>query len=52
MDSSLHSVWESASRDPFVPTIGKDSQFFVGFTLLTLGLLLTGYFGLSKICKL
>jgi hypothetical protein len=48
MDSSLHQVWESASGSPFVPTIGKDSQFFVGFSLLTIGLLLTGLFGLSE----
>ncbi|KAG4422471.1 hypothetical protein DL98DRAFT_429301 [Cadophora sp. DSE1049] len=48
MESSLHQVWESAAGNPFVPTIGKDSQFLVGFTLLSLGLLLTGYFGLNR----
>jgi hypothetical protein len=48
MESSLHSAWESASGNPFTPTIGKDSQFFVGFTLLTIGLLLTGFFGLNR----
>jgi len=48
MDSSLHEVWQAASGSPFVPTIGKDSQFLVGFTLLVLGLLLTGTFTLSK----
>lgn len=48
MESSLHQVWESASGSPFVPTVGKGSQFFVGFTLLTLGLLLSGYFGLNR----
>jgi len=56
MESSLHQVWESASGNPFVPTIGKGSQFFVGFSLLTIGLLLTGLFGLSmlpqsRLCK-
>ncbi len=48
MESSLHEAWESASGNPFVPLIGKDSQLFVGFTLLTIGLLLSGLFGLSK----
>jgi hypothetical protein len=49
MESNLHQVWESASGNPFLPTVGKGSQFFVGFTLLVLGLLLTGFFGLSKL---
>lgn len=48
MDSSLHQVWDSAVGNPFVPTIGKGSQFFVGITLLVLGILLSGLFGLSK----
>ncbi len=48
MESSLHTVWESASGNPFVPIVGKDSQLFVGFSLLTIGLLLSGLFGLSK----
>ncbi|RDL42395.1 Repair protein Rad1 [Venustampulla echinocandica] len=48
MESSLHQVWESASGNPFVPTIGKGSQFFVGFSLLTIGLLLSGLFGLNR----
>ena len=47
MESSLHQVWESAVGDPFVPTVGKGSQFLLGFTLLTVGLLLSGLFGLS-----
>ena len=48
MESSLHQVWESAVGNPFVPNVGKGSQFFVGFTLLAIGLLLSGLFGLSK----
>ncbi|KAE8448499.1 hypothetical protein EG329_009380 [Mollisiaceae sp. DMI_Dod_QoI] len=48
MESSLHQVWESASGNPFEPTIGKGNQFFVGFTLLTAGLLLSGLFGLNR----
>ncbi len=47
MESSLHQVWESAVGDPFVPTVGQGSQFLLGFTLLTIGLLLSGLFGLS-----
>ncbi len=50
MESSLHQVWESAVGNPFVPTIGKGSQFFLGFTLLTIGLLLSGLFGISTFC--
>ncbi|CAG8955664.1 hypothetical protein HYFRA_00010928 [Hymenoscyphus fraxineus] len=42
MDTSLHHVWESASGNPFLPTVGKDSHFVVGFSLLTIGLLLSG----------
>ncbi|TVY39170.1 DNA damage checkpoint control protein [Lachnellula occidentalis] len=48
MESSLHQVWESAVGSPFVPTVGKGSQFFLGFTLLTIGFLLTGLFGLNR----
>jgi hypothetical protein len=47
MESSLHHVWESAVGNPFVPTIGKDSQFTVGISLLIAGILLSGLFGLS-----
>lgn len=48
MDSSLLEVWHSASGSPFVPTVGKSSQFLVGFILLLLSLLITGLFALSK----
>lgn len=48
MAQSLQSVWQAAAADPFVPTIGKDSQFSLGFSLLTIGILLSGYFGLSE----
>ncbi|KAI1342859.1 hypothetical protein F5Y15DRAFT_371237 [Xylariaceae sp. FL0016] len=48
MDSSLHEAWHTASGSPFLPTVGKGSQFFVGFVLLLLGLALTGAFALSK----
>ncbi|CAG8980796.1 hypothetical protein HYALB_00003721 [Hymenoscyphus albidus] len=48
MDTSLHHVWESASGNPFIPTVSKDSHFVVGFSLLTIGLLLSGLFGLNR----
>jgi hypothetical protein len=47
MDSALHEVWQAASGRPFVPAIGKDSQFLVGFTLVVLGIGLTGAFVIS-----
>ncbi|KAI0998590.1 hypothetical protein K3495_g9607 [Podosphaera aphanis] len=48
MESSLHQVWQNAVGNPFTPTIGKDSQFFVGFFLLVVGFLLTGLFSLNR----
>jgi hypothetical protein len=34
---SLLDVWEAASSSPYQPTIGKNSQFTVGFILLLIG---------------
>lgn len=34
---SLNDVWEGAARNPFYPLVSKDSQFFVGFSLLLIG---------------
>jgi hypothetical protein len=48
MDSSLHEVWQAAAGSPFLPTIDKSNQFFVGFTLLLLGLFITGVFALNR----
>lgn len=48
MDSSLHEVWQAAAGSPFLPTVGKGSQFFLGFTLLLIGLILTSCFALSE----
>ena len=48
MDSSLHEVWQAAAGSPFLPAIGKGTQFFVGFVLLLLGLAITAFFALSK----
>ena len=47
MDSSLHEVWQAASGRPFVPAVGKDSQIFLAFLLVILGLGLSGTFTLS-----
>ena len=47
MDSSLLEVWQSAKGSAFVPAVGKDSQFVIGFALLLVGLSLTGGFALS-----
>ncbi|KAI5208793.1 hypothetical protein E4T42_03457 [Aureobasidium subglaciale] len=30
----LNDLWEAAAGQPYEPTIGKDSQFSVGITLL------------------
>lgn len=49
MESPLTALWDSSVGNPFLPAVGKNSQFFVGFTLLSLGLLLTGFFGLSML---
>ncbi|KAL1878609.1 hypothetical protein VTK73DRAFT_7690 [Phialemonium thermophilum] len=48
MDSSLHEVWQAASGSPFLPTIGKHSQFLVGFSLVLIGIILTGLFTLNR----
>ncbi|GAB1310039.1 checkpoint clamp complex protein Rad1 [Madurella fahalii] len=48
MDSSLHEVWQAASGSPFVPTVGKNSQFLVAFVLLLLGFALSGAFALNR----
>jgi hypothetical protein len=47
MDSSLHEVWQAAAGSPFIPTVGKGSQFWVAFVLLVIGFFLTGAFALS-----
>ncbi|AEO70018.1 uncharacterized protein THITE_2120840 [Thermothielavioides terrestris NRRL 8126] len=47
MDSSLHEVWQAAAGSPFVPTVGKGSQFLVAFVLLLIGFSLSGAFALS-----
>ncbi|KAE8834141.1 hypothetical protein HRS9122_08221 [Pyrenophora teres f. teres] len=48
MSSPLQDVWEAAASSPFTPTIGKDTQFTVGFVLLATSLVLTTIFGLNR----
>ncbi|KAH7155705.1 hypothetical protein B0J13DRAFT_232514 [Dactylonectria estremocensis] len=48
MDSSLHEVWQAAAGSPFNPSIHKDSQFWISFLLLALGIILTGAFALNR----
>lgn len=48
MDSKLVDVWQAAAGNPFLPTVGKGTQFLVAFVLLLLGLFSFGIFALSK----
>ncbi|KAF2182527.1 hypothetical protein K469DRAFT_585969 [Zopfia rhizophila CBS 207.26] len=48
MSSPLLDVWEAASASPYRPTVGKSSQFPVGFLLLLISLILTGVFSLNR----
>ncbi|PHH89322.1 hypothetical protein CDD83_6287 [Cordyceps sp. RAO-2017] len=48
MDSSLHEVWQAAAGSPFLPVVGKGTQFLVGFVLLLSGLAATGVFALNR----
>ncbi|EXJ83570.1 hypothetical protein A1O1_07193 [Capronia coronata CBS 617.96] len=45
---SLYEVWQAAASSPFQPAVGKDSQLTVGLSLLLVGLILTGLFGLNR----
>jgi cell cycle checkpoint protein len=49
MDSSLPEVWQAAAGSPFLPAIGKGTQFSVGFVLLLLGVIITAAFALSEL---
>ncbi|KAK1704254.1 hypothetical protein BDP67DRAFT_533792 [Colletotrichum lupini] len=51
MDSSLLEVWQAAASTPFQPAVAKDSQFFIAFLLLLIGVGITGFFALSKLCS-
>lgn len=48
MDSKLIDVWQASAGNPFLPTVGKGTQFLVAFVLLLLGLFSFGIFALSK----
>lgn len=45
---SLLEVWDSAAGSPFYPTINKDRQFIVGFSLLVIAFVLTVIFALNR----
>lgn len=45
---SLYEIWEAAASSPFTPAVSKDSQLTVGFTLLLIGVIFTGLFGLNR----
>ncbi|KAF2765476.1 hypothetical protein EJ03DRAFT_280040 [Teratosphaeria nubilosa] len=47
----LRDLWEASADQPFQPTVSKDSQFAVAFTLLLAALVLTGLFGLNNSLK-
>ncbi|KAK1470569.1 repair protein Rad1/Rec1/Rad17 [Colletotrichum cuscutae] len=48
MDSSLLEVWQAAASTPFQPAVAKDSQFFIAFLLLLIGVGITGFFALNR----
>lgn len=48
MDSSLVQAWETAAGNPFLPTVGKQTQFLVASIFLILGFTIAGTFTLSK----
>ncbi|ORY16624.1 hypothetical protein BCR34DRAFT_622324 [Clohesyomyces aquaticus] len=48
MSSPLLDVWEAAASSPYKPSIGKGSQFTLGFLLLFISLILATIFGLNR----
>ncbi|KAF2268236.1 hypothetical protein CC78DRAFT_409519, partial [Lojkania enalia] len=40
--------WEAAAASPYYPTVGKGSQFTVGFFLLLISFILAGVFSLIR----
>jgi len=48
MDSSLHEVWQAAAGSPFLPVVGKGSQFLVASVLLSIGIAVTGVFAFNR----
>ncbi|KAK3633888.1 hypothetical protein LTR56_004647 [Elasticomyces elasticus] len=47
----LLDIWEASASQPFQPSIGKSAQLTIGFTLLSIALLLSGLFGLNNTLK-
>ncbi|KAK5695817.1 checkpoint clamp complex protein Rad1 [Elasticomyces elasticus] len=45
----LLDIWEASASQPFQPSVGKSAQLTIGFTLLSIALLLSGLFGLMRI---
>ncbi len=44
---NLLQAWEAAKATPFQPLVSKDSQFFVAFSLLLVGMLYVSIFKVS-----
>jgi len=44
----LNDLWEAAAGQPYEPTIGKDSQFTVGITLLFTGIRYLSLFAVQE----
>ncbi|KAL1302271.1 hypothetical protein AAFC00_002692 [Neodothiora populina] len=47
----LHDLWEAAATQAYEPMVSKDSQFTLGFSLLFIALILSGYFSLNPSSK-
>ncbi|ROV96350.1 hypothetical protein VPNG_09055 [Cytospora leucostoma] len=47
-DSTLVEVWQTAAGNPFLPTVGKGTQFLIAFVLLLLGLAAFAVFALNR----
>ena len=47
MSQSLNDIWEASAGQPFEPSVSKEQQFTVAFTLLLFALICSSLFGLS-----
>ncbi|KXT05766.1 hypothetical protein AC578_1009 [Pseudocercospora eumusae] len=47
----LLAIWEASAKQPFIPNVGKDAQFLVGFVLLAAAFVLSSLFGLNLTAK-
>ncbi|KAL5606057.1 hypothetical protein BROUX41_006169 [Berkeleyomyces rouxiae] len=48
MDASVQALWAASSGTPFAPAVAKDTQFMLGFSLLTAATLLAALFTLKR----